>query len=254
MQITCLLFYCWLEKFKSSWSWTTNVHLFDCVSWQLSSWLIPAVKTVNISSLSPPSLPGLQGLTDLLPQLGSPVLLSLPSQQMMELLSQPGLHRYPPAQVAIFLFKLFDQKCWHFLFYLYKDIRLQNVFLGLFDSIFFFFRHFKCYPNSPRKPLWVNLKLELQSLIQTAVVSPVVSLSSPQLSVETLCRLKSLHSGVSPALIRDLQWPEVTEQLHCQCWTMLLTGLNPGCRAALYDTVLEVMAVVFHHLFVCIKV
>uniref|UniRef100_A0A3P8V8D0 Stereocilin n=1 Tax=Cynoglossus semilaevis TaxID=244447 RepID=A0A3P8V8D0_CYNSE len=71
---------------------------FISSSGRLSSWLIPAVKTVNISSLSPPSLPGLQGLTDLLPQLGSPVLLSLPSQQMMELLSQPGLHRYPPAQ------------------------------------------------------------------------------------------------------------------------------------------------------------
>uniref|UniRef100_A0A3Q3IMP4 Stereocilin LRR domain-containing protein n=1 Tax=Monopterus albus TaxID=43700 RepID=A0A3Q3IMP4_MONAL len=53
-------------------------------------------QTLNVSSMAPLELSALSGL---LPQLGASFLLSLPSQQLLEVLSQPGLHRYSPAQV-----------------------------------------------------------------------------------------------------------------------------------------------------------
>lgn len=59
--------------------------------------------------------------------------------------------------------------------------------------------------------------------------------------METLCRLRSLHSGLSPAVLRDLRWPEISEDAFCQCWRTLLTDLQPGHRAMLYDAMLEVM-------------
>lgn len=42
----------------------------------------------------------LSALGTLLPHLGASVLVSLPSPLLLELLSQPGLHQYPPAQVS----------------------------------------------------------------------------------------------------------------------------------------------------------
>lgn len=75
-----------------------RITLLYCVfHGQLSSWLIPAVQNLNVSSMAPPEL---SALTGLLPQLGASFLLSLPSQQLLEILSQPGLHRYSPAQVG----------------------------------------------------------------------------------------------------------------------------------------------------------
>lgn len=71
--------------------------LLDCAYGQLSSWLIPAVQNLNVSTMAPPELSALGGL---LPQLGASFLLSLPSQQLLEILSQPGLHRYSPSQVS----------------------------------------------------------------------------------------------------------------------------------------------------------
>uniref|UniRef100_A0A3Q2VYF0 Stereocilin n=1 Tax=Haplochromis burtoni TaxID=8153 RepID=A0A3Q2VYF0_HAPBU len=55
---------------------------------RLSSWLIPAVQTLNVSSMAPLELSALSGL---LPQLGASFLLSLPSDQL--LLFQQALHR-----------------------------------------------------------------------------------------------------------------------------------------------------------------
>lgn len=63
--------------------------------WQLHAWLAPTVE--NFSTMEPLHLSALSGL---LPQLGAPFLLSLPSQLLLELLSQPGIHRYSPAQVS----------------------------------------------------------------------------------------------------------------------------------------------------------
>lgn len=73
-------------------------HLYLTVSHcQMSSQLIQAVQNMNTSSSSPSEL---SALSDLLSQLGASFLLSLPPQQLLEVLTQPGLHRYSPAQVS----------------------------------------------------------------------------------------------------------------------------------------------------------
>ncbi|XP_019126041.2 stereocilin [Larimichthys crocea] len=138
-------------------------------SGRLSSWLIPAVQNLNVSSMAPPEL---SALTGLLPQLGASFLLSLPSQQLLEILSQPGLHRYSPAQAFQMLSKIS------------KDTTL---------------------------------------------------------TMEKLCRLKPLHSGLSPAVLGDLQWSEISKAAHCQCWRTLLIELKPGHRAILYNAVQEAL-------------
>ncbi|XP_072237407.1 stereocilin [Leuresthes tenuis] len=134
---------------------------------RLSSWLIPAVKTLNISSMASTEL---SALSSLLPQLGSSILLSLPLQQLLEVLSQPGLHRYSPAQAFQMLSKIS------------KDANL---------------------------------------------------------TMDKLCRLKPLHSGLSPAVLRGLQWSEISKAAHCSCWRTLLTDLKPGHRAILYSAIQE---------------
>lgn len=63
--------------------------------------------------------------------------------------------------------------------------------------------------------------------------------------MEKLCRLKPLHSGLSPAVLRDLQWAEISEAVHCQCWRTLLTELKPGHRAMLYNAMQEVTELCF---------
>nr|XP_043885418.1 stereocilin [Solea senegalensis] len=136
-------------------------------SGRLSSWLTPALQTLNVSTMAE-----LSALSALLPQLGAPFLLSLPSQQLLEILSQPGLHRYSPAQAFQLLTKLS------------KDTNL---------------------------------------------------------TVEHLCRLKLLLSGLSPAVLRGVQWSEISEPVHCRCWTTLLAELKPGHRAMLYDAMQEVV-------------
>ncbi|XP_071344411.1 stereocilin [Trachinotus anak] len=142
---------------------------FISASGRLSSRLIPMVQTLNISSMTPPELSALSGL---LPQLGASFLLSLPSQQLLEVLSQPGLHTYSSAQAFQMLSKIS------------KDTKL---------------------------------------------------------TMEELCRLKPLHSGLSPAVLRDLQLAEIGEAAHCQCWRTLLTELKPGHRAMLYNTMQEAL-------------
>uniref|UniRef100_A0A3B3YC65 Stereocilin LRR domain-containing protein n=1 Tax=Poecilia mexicana TaxID=48701 RepID=A0A3B3YC65_9TELE len=65
-------------------------------SGRLSSWLIPAVSSrLNISSMTSSELSALSGL---LPQLGASFLLSLTSQRLLEILSEPGFHTFSPAQ------------------------------------------------------------------------------------------------------------------------------------------------------------
>ncbi|KAM7015042.1 stereocilin [Tautogolabrus adspersus] len=142
---------------------------FISSSGRLSSWLIQAVQNINISSSAPPELSALSGL---LPQFGVSHLLSLPSQQLVEILSQPGLHRYSPAQAFQILSKIT------------KDIPL---------------------------------------------------------TMERLCRLKPLLCGLSPAVLGDLQWAEISEAAYCQCLKSLLTELKPGQRAMLYNAMQEAL-------------
>ncbi|XP_042343752.1 stereocilin [Plectropomus leopardus] len=142
---------------------------FISASGRLSSWLIPAVESLNVSSMTPTDMSALRGL---LPQLGASFLLSLSSQQLLEIFSQPGLHRCSPAQAFQMLSKIS------------KDTAL---------------------------------------------------------TMEKLCRLQPLLPGLSPAVLRDLLWPEISEAAHCQCWRILLTELKPSQRAVLYNAVQEAL-------------
>lgn len=74
--------------------------------------------------------------------------------------------------------------------------------------------------------------------------------------MESLCRLRPLHSGLSPAVFRDLQWADISESGLCQCWMMTLNQLKPGHRALLYSALQEVMMVLFtdHTASLCLNV
>ncbi|XP_068612610.1 stereocilin [Brachionichthys hirsutus] len=135
---------------------------------RLSSWLIPTIENLNISTVAP----ALSVLSSLLPQLGASFLLPLPSQQLLEILSQPGLHTYPPAQAFLILSRIS------------KDTSL---------------------------------------------------------TMEELCRLKPLLSGLSPAVLRELTWTEISEGTDCLCWRGLLMELKPGHRAMLYHALMEAL-------------
>ncbi|KAF3832585.1 hypothetical protein F7725_026250 [Dissostichus mawsoni] len=165
-------------------------------SGRLSSWLIPAAETLNVSSMAPQELSALSGL---FPQLGTSFLLSLPSQQLLEILSQPGSHSYSPAQAFQILYKISQNTTvsTHFSKYIYC-ISAHCTFISVF-------------------------------------------LSPWQLTVDQLCRLRPLFSGLSPAVLRDLQWPEISEAAHCQCWSTMLIELKPGHRAMLYNAMQEAL-------------
>ncbi|KAM9826765.1 stereocilin [Syngnathus typhle] len=142
---------------------------FISASGRLSSWLVPAMRMLNASSMAPAALTGLSAL---LPQLGASFLKSLPSQQLLELLSKPGIGKYSPAQAFQILSKISK------------------------------------YTN---------------------------------LTVEKLCRLKPLHSGLSPAVLSSLHWSEISESAQCQCWRSMLTDLKPGQKAMLYNAMHEAL-------------
>ncbi|XP_036837670.1 stereocilin [Oncorhynchus mykiss] len=128
-----------------------------CVSEGLISDSGKAVRPLNASTLPPPALATLRGL---LPQLGSSFLQSLPSLQLLDLLTQPGLPSFSPAQ----------------------------------------------------------------------------------LTMDTLCRLKPLLPGLSPAVLRGIHWSEISGTTHCQCWHTLLADLKPAHRAMLHRALQEALA------------
>ncbi|KAM4597444.1 stereocilin [Fundulus diaphanus] len=139
-------------------------------SGRLSSWLIPAASTrLNISSVTSSEL---SALSALLPQLGASILLSLPSQRLLEILSQPGFHTYPPAQAFQILSKIT------------KD---------------------------------------------------------GNLTVENLCSLKPLLSGLFPAALRAIRWSGFSEEDDCLCWRALQADLKPGHRAMLFNAMQEAL-------------
>ena len=65
---------------------------------QLSHWLDLALGSLNASALAPAVLASLQGL---LPQLGAEFLMPLSSAELLQLLTQPQIPTYSPAQVGI---------------------------------------------------------------------------------------------------------------------------------------------------------
>ncbi|KAM8876756.1 stereocilin isoform 1-T2 [Synchiropus picturatus] len=130
---------------------------------RLSSLLIPAVQTLNISVMASPEMSALA-------QLAASFLLSLPSQKLLEVLSRPGLQPFSPAQA----FEL--------LLAISKDTNL---------------------------------------------------------TMEQLCQLRPLHSGLSPTVLHGLQWPEIIEPDLCACWSSMLTELKPGQRAMIFNAMQE---------------
>ncbi|CDQ61932.1 unnamed protein product [Oncorhynchus mykiss] len=139
-------------------------------SGKLSLWLVQAVRPLNASTLPPPALATLRGL---LPQLGSSFLQSLPSLQLLDLLTQPGLPSFSPAQA----FQI-----------------LSNIS------------------------------------------------QDTNLTMDTLCRLKPLLPGLSPAVLRGIHWSEISGTTHCQCWHTLLADLKPAHRAMLHRALQEALA------------
>ncbi|XP_062327767.1 stereocilin [Osmerus eperlanus] len=91
-------------------SWALWHQLAQCVTdglvsatGRMSYWLVQVIQPLNASTLPPPALATLKGL---LPQLGASFLQSLSSFQLLELLTQPGLPTYPPAQAFQLLSKI----------------------------------------------------------------------------------------------------------------------------------------------------
>ncbi|KAJ8247493.1 hypothetical protein GJAV_G00247040 [Gymnothorax javanicus] len=138
-------------------------------SGRLSHWLLQALRPMNASGLSSPALNSLRGL---LPHLGASFLLAFPFPQVLDLLSQPGMPRYPPAQA----FQI------------------------------------------------------LSSLTQHT-----------NLSMDSLCQLKPLFSGLSPTVLKTLDWPELGEAPLCQCWRPLLADLRAAQRAMLYNALQQAL-------------
>lgn len=60
------------------------------------------------------------------------------------------------------------------------------------------------------------------------------------LTMDTLCRLKPLLHGLSPAVLRGIHWSEISGTTHCQCWSTLLADLKPAHRAMLHRALQEV--------------
>ncbi|KAF7659084.1 hypothetical protein LDENG_00003550, partial [Lucifuga dentata] len=157
----------------SSALWQQLVHCMSkgliSASGRLSFWLLPVIQSLNSSSEPPPEL---SALSAVLPQLGASFLQSFPSQQLLEVLSQPGIQKYSPAQA-----------------------------------------------------------FQILSKIST----------DTNLTMDQLCRLKPLHLGISPAVLKNLQWPDISESAHCQCWRSFLTELKPGQSAIIFYAMQEAL-------------
>ncbi|KAJ8412974.1 hypothetical protein AAFF_G00105560 [Aldrovandia affinis] len=62
-----------------------------------------------------------------------------------------------------------------------------------------------------------------------------------ELSMDMLCQLKPLLSGLSPLALKALSWPEPGETPSCRCWSPLLAELLPAHRAMLYDALQQAL-------------
>ncbi|XP_053369543.1 stereocilin [Clarias gariepinus] len=136
---------------------------------RLSHWLAHTLQPLNASSLSSPALSSLHGV---LPQLGASFLQSLSSNYLLELLSQPNIPTFPPAQAFQILGKLFQE---------------TNI------------------------------------------------------NANTLCRLKPLFQGLAPAFLKNLIVPDSMGTADCQCWSSLLSDLQPPHRAMVHSALQQVL-------------
>ncbi|XP_062869517.1 stereocilin [Trichomycterus rosablanca] len=137
---------------------------------RLSHWLALALKPLNASLLSSPTLSSIRGV---LPQLGASFLQPLHSGEVLELLSVPGIPTFSPAQAFQILRK--------------------------------------------------------------------ISQEIPNISANTLCRLKPLFRGLSPAFLRNLIVPGSEGASDCQCWSSMLRDLQPAHRVMVHGALREAL-------------
>ena len=63
----------------------------------------------------------------------------------------------------------------------------------------------------------------------------------PQITMETLCRLKPLLPGLSLTVLRALGRSEISAKASCRCWSSMGSDLRPGQRAMVYTALQEVL-------------
>lgn len=148
-----------------------------------------------------------------------------------------------------------DKNEWPFLELNFKRLFLASMLCEFFNT---FLRLSKYYPRYQRTPMWVDTFEVYFVLHKTPFIWLPVFLSLWQLTMEKLCRLRPLHSGLTPAVLKDLQWADVSQSSFCQCWMTTLTQLKPAQRALLYSALQEVMMTVLagcvdHQCFVVIS-
>ncbi|KAL4641889.1 stereocilin-like [Arapaima gigas] len=136
---------------------------------RLAHWLAIAVTPLNISTLPWSAVTSLRGL---LPRLGASFLQPFTTPQLLDVLTQPGLPSYTPAQAFRILTKLTQD---------------------------------------------ANLRLD------------------------ALCRLQPLLLGISPSILKALSGPILGEPTYCQCWTSLLSELQPAQKAILHSRLQEAL-------------
>ncbi|XP_076880978.1 stereocilin [Brachyhypopomus gauderio] len=84
--------------------------------------------------------------------------------------------------------------------------------------------------------------LELYTLPGTPTVPPAQAFQildkisqEANISANTLCRLRPLFPGLAPTFLRTMTVPESVESLDCDCWSSLLTDLQPAHRAMVHS-------------------
>ena len=132
----------------------------------MSYWLVQVIQPLNASTLPPPVLATLRGL---LPQLGASFLQSLSSFQLLELLTQPGLPTYPPAQVDNSIKKQHAVQNLLLDIYVYFLYHINFLLAGFSASIKNFTRH-QCKFNFPSS-FFLSITNCLSSLSHVSMVT-----------------------------------------------------------------------------------
>ncbi|XP_048886623.1 stereocilin isoform X2 [Brienomyrus brachyistius] len=151
---------------------------------RLAHWLALAVRHLDASSLSPPELSALRGL---LPRLGASFLQPFPAPRLLQILSQPGLPSYPPAQAFRILTKLTQEVNLR----LGELCRLQPLLKGLSPSVLRALSGPTLGEPSPCR-CWNTLLSRLPTPTQRAVLHSILQEALEKISGNTSLRLQCL--------------------------------------------------------------
>ncbi|KAK0150058.1 Stereocilin [Merluccius polli] len=83
--------------------------------------------------------------------------------------------------------------------------------------------------------------LSTKQLLELLTRPGLPSYLPAQLTMETLCRLKPLHPGLSLTVLKNLGWSEISVDAPCQCWRDIVSELRPGQRAMVYTALQEMV-------------